>query len=59
MSGAPMFALWRLVSCSTRARPRKAILRISSDYAYGSRGAGNVIPPNSDLSFEVELLQIN
>jgi FK506-binding protein 1 len=36
----------------------KAILNITSDYGYGSRGAGNVIPPNADLVFEVELLSI-
>ena len=37
----------------------KAKLFISSDYGYGARGAGNVIPPNADLIFEVELLKIN
>ncbi|KAL3816134.1 hypothetical protein ACHAXA_011631 [Cyclostephanos tholiformis] len=37
----------------------KALLHISSDYGYGSRGAGGVIPPNADLNFEVELLGIN
>ena len=37
----------------------KSILTISSDYGYGSRGAGGVIPPNADLRFEVELLAIN
>jgi FK506-binding protein 1 len=37
----------------------KAMLRISSDYGYGSRGAGGVIPPDADLNFEVELLGIN
>eukprot|EP00939_MAST-03C_sp_MAST-3C-sp1_P003990 g3990.t1 len=36
----------------------KAILTISSDYGYGARGAGGVIPPNADLKFEVELLRI-
>lgn len=37
----------------------KAMLRITSDFGYGARGAGGVIPPNADLNFEVELLQIN
>lgn len=36
----------------------KAILYIPSHMAYGSRGAGRVIPPNSDLIFEIELLEI-
>ena len=27
-----------------------------SDTAYGSRGAGGLIPPNSDLIFEIEML---
>lgn len=35
------------------------MLRITSDYGYGERGAGGVIPPNADLNFEVELLAIN
>lgn len=37
----------------------KATLHITSDYGYGSSGAAGVIPPNADLDFEVELLQIN
>eukprot|EP00980_Cylindrotheca_fusiformis_P010024 scaffold2214_cov139-Cylindrotheca_fusiformis.AAC.21 len=36
----------------------KSKLLISSDYGYGSQGAGGVIPPNADLVFEVELLAI-
>ena len=37
----------------------KAKLNITSDFGYGARGAGGVIPPNADLIFEVELLKIN
>jgi FK506-binding protein 1 len=37
---------------------QKAVLSISSDYAYGPSGFPPVIPPNSDLLFEVELLGI-
>ena len=36
----------------------KAELNITSDYGYGAYGAGDVIPPNADLVFEVELLKI-
>lgn len=37
----------------------KAKLSISYDYAYGERGFPPVIPPKSDLFFDVELLKIN
>ena len=36
----------------------KAILFIPSYMAYGDRAVGNVIPPKSDLIFEVELLKV-
>ena len=36
----------------------KARLIIPSDLGYGDQGAGNIIPPNATLVFDVELLEI-
>lgn len=36
----------------------KRLLVIPADLAYGSRGAGSTIPPNTPLQFEVELVSI-
>ncbi|GAA6010325.1 hypothetical protein JCM11491_006268 [Sporobolomyces phaffii] len=38
---------------------QKAKLTCTPDYAYGARGFPPVIPANSTLIFEVELLKIN
>jgi FK506-binding protein 1 len=37
---------------------QRATLHIPSEKGYGKRGAGNSIPPHSDLKFDVELLRI-
>jgi len=36
----------------------KRKLSVPSELAYGERKMGNVIPPNSDLFFEIELLEV-
>lgn len=63
--GTPIeFPLSGVIACWTEGVQRmkvggKAKLTCPAAIAYGSRGAGGVIPPNATLVFEVELLGIN
>lgn len=58
------FPLSGVIQCWTEGVQRmkvggKAKLTCPASIAYGERGAGNVIPANATLMFEVELLGIN
>jgi FKBP-type peptidyl-prolyl cis-trans isomerase FkpA len=57
------FPLDRVVPCWTQALQKlkvggKATLTCPPSTAYGARGIPNVIPPDSTLTFDVELLSI-
>lgn len=57
------FPLGNVIPCWTEGVQRmkvggKAKLTCPAAIAYGTRGAGGVIPPNATLVFEVELLAI-
>ncbi|QEL55317.1 FKBP-type peptidyl-prolyl cis-trans isomerase [Chromobacterium paludis] len=63
-NGGPIsFPLNRVIPCWTQGVSElnvgsKAKLFCPAATAYGSRGAPGAIPPNTDLYFEVELLEI-
>ncbi len=40
---------------ATMKKGEKCLLTCTPEYAYGEQGAGDKIPPNSTLQFEVEL----
>lgn len=62
--GAPVvFPLNKVIRCWTQALQHmkvggKATLSCPAELAYGAKGAGDAIPPNAALTFEVELLGI-
>ena len=62
--GQPIeFPLNRVIPCWTEGVQKmkvggKAKLTCPPEIAYGSRGAGQAVPPNATLTFEVELLGI-
>mmetsp|Transcript_67106 Transcript_67106/g.98192 ORF Transcript_67106/g.98192 Transcript_67106/m.98192 type:complete len:128 (-) Transcript_67106:202-585(-) len=35
-----------------------ATLTCSADFAYGEKGAGSLIPPNAELKFDVEVIEV-
>ena len=41
------------IGIASMLKNEKAVFTIASDYGYGARGAGGVIPPNATLVFEV------
>jgi FKBP-type peptidyl-prolyl cis-trans isomerase FkpA len=63
--GKPIsFRLDQVIECWTEGVQKmqvggKVFLKCPAETAYGKRGAGDVVPPNATLTFQVELLDTN
>lgn len=55
---APLIKGWELGLVDMKLGGRRRLI-IPPEFGYGDRGAGQVIPPNATLIFEIELVEIN
>ena len=55
LNGRQVIPGWDIAVASMK-KGEKSVFFIPSELAYGQRGAGASIPPNTDLIFEIELL---
>ena len=55
LNGNQVIPGWDIAVASMK-RGEKSLFFIPSNLAYGQRGAGTSIPPNTNLWFEIELL---
>jgi len=58
VGGGKVIKGWDEGLVGMRERGAKRLLIIPPDKGYGEKGAGNVIPPNSTLVFEIETVAI-
>ena len=49
---------WDIAMLQHLSLGERSTFAIASDKAYGPRGAGGVIPPDADLTFDIELLAV-
>ena len=53
-----MIKCWDIAFAQMK-KGQSALITCPPDIAYGPNGAGNVIPPNTTLQFQVELISID